>query len=206
MGLLQWTPRRLQTLSPLALGVIMIGLLVFWGIKVHHIRKLMREISRVERQLSTGQALWRRFPPLRPEEKRALLEAQDRLLQRLPEHKDLPKILEQVSRLARDYHLSDVSLKTDDIIVSDSKSVVAAPRAVSKVSTSGPSGPVASFPVQFSFAGDYREIAFFLDALQNLPRLLKVESVSLRRGVPLVLSEVSWKAYYKNGEFEEMIR
>lgn len=184
----------------------MIGLLVFWGIKVHHIRKLMREISRVERQLSTGQALWRRFPPLRPEEKRALLEAQDRLLQRLPEHKDLPKILEQVSRLARDYHLSDVSLKTDDIIVSDSKSVVAAPRAVSKVSTSGPSGPVASFPVQFSFAGDYREIAFFLDALQNLPRLLKVESVSLRRGVPLVLSEVSWKAYYKNGEFEEMIR
>lgn len=206
MSLLQWTPRRLQTLSPLALGVIMIGLLVFWGIKVHHIRKLMREISRVERQLSTGQALWRRFPPLRPEEKRALLEAQDRLLQRLPEHKDLPKILEQVSRLARDYHLSDVSLKTDDIIVSDSKSVVAAPRAVSKVSTSGPSGPVASFPVQFSFAGDYREIAFFLDALQNLPRLLKVESVSLRRGVPLVLSEVSWKAYYKNGEFEEMIR
>lgn len=206
MSLLQWTPRRLQTLSPLALGVIMIGLLVFWGIKVHHIRKLMREISRVERQLSTGQALWRRFPPLRPEEKRALLEAQDRLLQRLPEHKDLPRILEQVSRLARDYHLSDVSLKTDDIIVSDSKSVVAAPRAVSKVSTSGPSGPVASFPVQFSFAGDYREIAFFLDALQNLPRLLKVESVSLRRGVPLVLSEVSWKAYYKNGEFEEMIR
>lgn len=206
MSLLQWTQRRLQTLSPLALGVIMIGLLVFWGIKVHHIRKLMREISRVERQLSTGQALWRRFPPLRPEEKRALLEAQDRLLQRLPEHKDLPKILEQVSRLARDYHLSDVSLKTDDIIVSDSKSVVAAPRAVSKVSTSGPSGPVASFPVQFSFAGDYREIAFFLDALQNLPRLLKVESVSLRRGVPLVLSEVSWKAYYKNGEFEEMIR
>lgn len=206
MSLLQWTQRRLQTLSPLALGVIMIGLLVFWGIKVHHIRKLMREISRVERQLSTGQALWRRFPPLRPEEKRALLEAQDRLLQRLPEHKDLPKILEQVSRLARDYHLSDVSLKTDDIIVSDSKSVVAAPRAVSKVSTSGPSGPVASFPVQFSFAGDYREVAFFLDALQNLPRLLKVESVSLRRGVPLVLSEVSWKAYYKNGEFEEMIR
>lgn len=206
MSLLQWTPRRLQTLSPLALGVIMIGLLVFWGIKVHHIRKLMREISRVERQLSTGQALWRRFPPLRPEEKRALLEAQDRLLQRLPEHKDLPRILEQVSRLARDYHLSDVSLKTDDIIVSDSKSVVAAPRAVSKVSTSGPSGPVASFPVQLSFAGDYREIAFFLDALQNLPRLLKVESVSLRRGVPLVLSEVSWKAYYKNGEFEEMIR
>ncbi len=186
--------------------MIIIGGLVFWGIKVHHIRKLMREISKVERELSSGQELWRQFPPLQVDEKRTLLDAHERLLQKLPEDKDLPRLLEQVSRLAREYHLSDVSLKTDNITVSASTSVVAASTAAPKVTTAGASGPVASFPVQFSFAGDYREIAYFLGALQNLPRLLKVESVSLRREVPLVLSEVSWKAYYKNGALGEMGR
>ena len=206
MASLQWNQRRLQILYPLALGVVMIGLLVFWGIKVHHVRMLMGEISRVERELSAGQDIWRRFPPLRPNEKLGLQEARDRLLQRLPGNKDIPRLLEQVSRLAREHHLSDISLKTDDIGVSDLNSVAVTPRAVAQVSTSGQSGPMASFPVQLSFAGDYREIAIFLGALQNLPRLLKVESVSLRRGVPLVLSEISWKAYYKNGEFEGMVR
>jgi len=199
MDIQQLRQGRLHSLFPLALGMIFIGGLVFWGIKVHHIRKLMREISNVERELSAGQELWRRFPPLHANEKRALQGAHERLLQRLPEDKDIPRLLEQVSRLAQEYHLSDTSLKTDDITVSGSTSVVAASTPAPKMTTAGASGPVSSVPVRLSFAGDYREIAYFLGALQNLPRLLRVESVSLRRGIPLVLSEVSWKAYYKSG-------
>ena len=59
---------------------------------------------------------------------------------------------------------------------------------------------ISSFPVRLSFAGDYREIAYFLEALQNLPRWVRVDTLKMQRGVPLVISDVSWQAYYKNGD------
>jgi len=184
----------------LVAGVVVLGAAIFWGIKVHRIRGLMGEIAQVDKDLAAGQELWRRFPPLAPHEKRALREAQERLLRMLPEDKDLPTLLQQVSRLTREYNLSEVSLNTDEINSSAPKSAVAASTAAQQAQPAENSEAISSFPVRLSFAGDYREIAYFLEALQNLPRLVRVDSLKMQRGVPLVVSEVGWKAYYKNGD------
>jgi Tfp pilus assembly protein PilO len=193
---------KMKFLLPLALGVVWIGGLVFAGIKVQHIQGLRWEIGRVERELSTGQQVWRRYPPLHAAERRALEENQERLLRRLPEDRDIPRLLEDVSRLTQEHHFSDVALNTENRDAPGAPSAVAAVTNPTKVSTAAPPGPVASFPMKLSFAGDYREIPYFLGEVENLPRIVKVESVTLRRGVPLVQFDVSWKVYYRSGDLE----
>jgi len=195
---------RTKFLLPLALSVVWIVGLVFAGVKVQHIQWLRREVAKVERELSTGQQLWRRYPPLRAAERRALEETQKRLLRRLPEDRDIPRLLEDVSRLAQEHHLSDVALKTENLDAPGSLTAVASVTNPPRVTAAEPPGPVASFPMQLSFAGDYREIPYFLGEVQNLPRIVQVESVTLRREVPLVRSDVSWKVYYRSGDLEAL--
>jgi len=192
--------RSLRWYFALTVGAVTIAGTIFWGIKVHRIRNLIREVAQVETELAAGQELWRKFPPFDPSEKKALQEAQERLLRMLPEDKDLPTLLQQVSLLTLEYNLSDVFLKTEEFTPSASASVVAASTAAQRAKSAEYSKVIASFPVKLSFAGDYREVAYFLDALQNLPRLVRVDLLRLQRGVPLVKSEVTWKAYYKNGD------
>ena len=127
-------------------------------------------------------------------------EAQQRLLRTLPEGKDLPGLLQQVSYLTREYNLSDISLHTDEINSSAPGSTVVAATAAQKAQPAGDSGAISSLPIRLSFTGDFREIAYFLESLQNIPRMVRVDSLKMQRGVPLVVSEVAWKAYYKNGD------
>jgi Tfp pilus assembly protein PilO len=53
------------------------------------------------------------------------------------------------------------------------------------------------------FAGGYREIAYFLEATQKLPRLVTVQSLQLQRSAPLVAGEVVVHAYYQKGDLSE---
>ncbi|NIO09364.1 MAG: type 4a pilus biogenesis protein PilO [Deltaproteobacteria bacterium] len=180
------------------------GVIVLWGMKIHRIQSLMKEVKMTEREIASGQDLWRRFPPLEPKERQALKASQERLLQMLPDNKDIPALLEQVSHLTREYNLSDVSLHTDEFQSGKPGAAVSATAAAQNTKTTEDSSAVSSFPVKLSFAGDYRETAYFLDALQNLPRLVRVESVKMQRGVPLVVSEVVWKSYFKNEDLRVM--
>lgn len=190
-----FTSKRGLLFFALAMGVVTIGLAVFWGLKLQKFHGIRREIARVERDLAAGQKLWRQFPPLGPEEKRDLQEAQERLLRKLPKDKEIPLLLQEISRLALEYSLSDVSFKTDRA-APGSASVVAATAAAKKADGAGDSKPIASFPMRLAFAGDYREIAYFLEALQDLPRLVRIQSLRMERGVPLVVVEILLRAYY----------
>ena len=189
-----------------AMGAITLGAVIFWGMKIHRIRGLMGEVARVEQDLAAGQDLWRRFPPLEPKERESMQEAQQRLLRTLPEGKDLPTLLQQVSYLTREYNLSEISLHTDEVNSSAPGSAVVASTAAQKAQLAGDSGAISSLPIRLSFAGDFREIAYFLEALQNLPRMVRVDSLKMQRGVPLVVSEVGWKAYYKNGDLLVLVK
>ncbi len=188
------------------MGAMTVVAVIFWGMKIHRIRGLMGEVARVEQDLAAGQDLWRRFPPLEPKERESMQEAQQRLLRTLPEGKDLPTLLQQVSYLTREYNLSEISLHTDEVNSSAPGSAVVASTAAQKAHPAGDSGAISSLPIRLSFAGDFREIAYFLEALQNLPRMVRVDSLKMQRGVPLVVSEVGWKAYYKNGDLLVLVK
>jgi Tfp pilus assembly protein PilO len=111
-----------------------------------------------------------------------------------------------VSYLTREYNLSEISLHTDEVNSSAPGSAVVASTAAQKAQLAGDSGAISSLPIRLSFAGDFREIAYFLEALQNLPRMVRVDSLKMQRGVPLVVSEVGWKAYYKNGDLLVLVK
>jgi len=197
-----------QTLG-VVLGVMALTLVVFWIFKLRAIQRLRAEIAQLETRLMQGQELWKSFPPLTAKEKRELQKAHGRLLQMLPREKEIPSLLQEISRLARNYHLSDVSFRADDgsgsAPASESVRVVPGTVVSQAPPQTGPAvpespGPVASFPVKVAFTGDYREIAYFLQELQKVPRLVTIHSVQFKRGLPLLEGEIQVHAYYQKGE------
>ncbi len=183
------------------ISIIAIGLAVFWGLKIQNLRALKREVTQLEAKITSGQELWRQFPPLGPREKRNMQEAQKRLVRKLPEDKDLPWLFQEVSRLAQEHNLSDLNFKmTDSADTSVKPSVVAATAATPKADGADDSKIIASFPIRVSASGDYRQVAYFLEALKDLPQLVRTQSLLVQRDVPLVRTEVVLQAYYKKGD------
>ena len=196
----------------LVVGVLTLILIVFWVLEIRNIQRLKMEVVQLETNLSKGQELWREYPPLTPGESRNLQEAQDRLFRLLPRDKDIPPMLQEITRLAGKYSLSDISFNTGNGVAPPSAGQPSVPAGgATQVVVPQPtppvpskplerSGPIDSFPLRVAFIGDYREIAYFLEALHRIPRLIKIQSLQLRRGVPLVAAEVTLNAYYRREE------
>ncbi len=192
-------------------GFIALTLIVFWIFKIRNIQRLRGDIVQLEVKLGKGQELWKSSPPLTVREKEELRKAQERLLLMLPKEKDVPSVLQEVSRVARDYTLANLSLSTGDGAVPSSTAPPSAPasgapqtalaQSVPQVpaAAAGSPGPINSFTVKVTFAGDYQEIAIFLEALQKSPRLMTIQSLQLQRGIPLIVAEVVLNAYYLKG-------
>jgi Tfp pilus assembly protein PilO len=193
-------------------GVIVLTLCIVWFFKVRNIQRIKSEIVQLESKLSRGQELWKNYPPLTAEERKRLEKAQQRLFRTLPKEKEIPSLLEEISRLAREHTLVSVSFNTGPGAVSSGPSVGQAPQgsvpaavvpqsspAASPAAQEG-SGPIESIPVKVTFAGDYREIAYFLEALRKIPRLVTIQTLKIQRGVPLLPTEVLLHAYYQKGE------
>lgn len=195
----------------IVIGLVTLGLLVFWGLKIRSIQRIKADIVQMETKLSKGQEIWKDSPPLTPKEKENLKKAQERLFRMLPKEKDVPSLLQEVSRVARQYDMSNLSLNTGDEAPPPTAGqpptpVSAAPQVVPQPATpvlpnaQESSGNIDKFSIKLTFAGDYREIAYFLEALQKIPRITTLQSLQLQRGVPLVLAEIVLNAYYQKGD------
>jgi len=190
-------------------GIGVAGLLsiVIWGFKIRNIQRFKVEVGRLEARLKSGQEVWRDYPPLSSKERQDLQEAQERLFRMLPRDTDIPPVLQEVSRLAREYKLTNLSFHAGEGEagpggVQPSPSAGVAPQVVPQPTPPAPqkapesSGPIEYFSLKVSFAGDYREIPYFLEGLQKIPRVITIQSLRLQRGVPLVLAEVMMRVYY----------
>lgn len=58
----------------------------------------------------------------------------------------------------------------------------AAPAATAATPPPGPAGQLANIPVAINVVGDYFEVRSFMDALENLPRALRVHTLSITPG------------------------
>ena len=195
-----------SALFSLFMGAAILAVGLSCLLKVINIQRLKGEIAQLESRLSQGQEIWKRYPPLNASERSDLQRAQERLFRMLPKDRDIPSLLQDIARLARDHSLSDMSFNTADGFATPGAAPVASQPAGSKPAQSGalavPEGskPIESVPVKVAFAGDYREIAFFLEALKRLPRLVTVQFLKVQRGFPWLTAEVSVHAYYQKGE------
>jgi Tfp pilus assembly protein PilO len=202
----------------LIVGFIVLILVVIWILKIRNIQRIRNDIVQLETKLSKGQDLWKNFPPLSPKEKADLQKTQERLFRALPKEKDVPSVLQEVSRVAREYNLENLSLNTSGGTTSPIAGQPPAPIAVAPQATVSQPTPSAitqapessetidSFPIKLTFSGDYREIAYFLESLQKIPRVVTIQSLQLQRGVPFAVAEVVLKAYYQKGDFSVKVR
>ncbi len=195
-------------------GAVVLALILIWVVKIRDIQRLRVEISQLESKIGQGQELWRSYPPLGLEQTKRFQQTQERLFHALPKDRDIPSLLQEVSRLAQEYNVTDVTFSLGDgaspgagpsvpLGAPSSQGVAPAPSPSGSPGVSEASGPVASFPIKMGFAGDYREIAYFLEALQKLPRLVTVQSLQLQRSAPLVAGELVVHAYYQKGNLSE---
>ena len=188
------------------LGALILGLGLHSAFKVQQIQRLKAEIVRVEAELSRGQEVWKNYPPLTAVEKRRLQEAQERLLRTLPDDKDIPPLLQDISGLVMEHKLVDVSINTGDKTAPSGAAPPAAaggrPRSAPLDPAGKQDGPgaIESMPLKVTFAGDYRDIAYFLDALGKLPRLVIIQSMKVQRALPLQQAELILHAYYQKAE------
>ncbi len=190
-------------------GILAVILIFVWVFKLRNIQRLKTEIVHWEAQLSKGQELWRDYPPLTPEQKKEMQKAHQQLFAMLPKDKDIPPILQQISRLARGHRLEEVTFKTGDHAPPGepgqsqagnvSQVVVSQPASPYPSEASESSGPIDSFAVTVAFSGDYRQTAYFLEALQKIPRVIRIQSVKLQRRFPVVAAEIVLSAYYQKG-------
>jgi Tfp pilus assembly protein PilO len=188
-------------------AVVGLIFIVIWGLKIRNIQRLKMDVVQLERQLGSGQELWKNYPPLAPQERRDLQEAQEHLFRMLPRDMDIPPVLQEVSRLAREHNLTHVSFHAGEGAAAPGEAqptspAGAQPQVVPQPTPAAPqkvaesSGPIDYFPLKVTFAGDYREIAYFLEAMEKIPRVITIQSLQLQRGVPLVVAEVMVRAYY----------
>ena len=200
----------------LVMGVAGFLLVFSWVLKIRHIQNLKLEIAAAETRLKATQDLWRNYPPLDPGKRKELQKTQERLLQGLPREKDIPGLFEEVSRLAKEHYFSEVAISIEDGPAGPGarkgSSESGPPRVAPSQPTppalqaSGTSGPIDSFPVKVNFTGDYREIAYFLEDLERIPRVLTIQTLELRRRVPVVSGEIALRGYYQKGSLPGSIK
>lgn len=192
-------------LAALILGIAGLLLVGSWVLKIRNIRYLQLEIAQAEGKLKSTQQLWKTYPPLTRQQRKEMQSTQERLFYMLPKDKDISALFEEISRLAREHFLSEVAISTEEGVAAQGKAPASGPSQVapSAVAPTAPpkapesTGPIDSFPLKVTFAGDYREIAYFLEALKTIPRVITIQSLQLRRRVPVVSAELVMRTYYQ---------
>jgi type IV pilus assembly protein PilO len=152
--------------------VLLMGIPVAaWGLVLRpanlHNAELMQQIeARQERLRELNQAI-ATLGDLK-QETAALEEAVRFFQSKLPSEKEMDKVLREVWRLAETNHLATKSIRTLPL---DEKAAAASPREQ---------------PIAVQLEGDFRGFYGFLQALENQPRIMRINSmmVSKRKDAP----------------------
>lgn len=190
----------------IAAAVVVLAILCLF--KFLSIQRLKGDIARVEIELSRGQELWNRYPPLSAAQRKDLEQTERRLFQMLPREKEIPAILEEIAGLARSHNLTEISFATGDGAApppgTSPGAAVAAQAGGAKAPAPGAHAegakPIESIPIKMAFSGDHRGLALFLEGLKKLSRLVTVQSLNVKRGIPLLTADIVLHAYYQKGE------
>lgn len=150
-----------------ALGLILVLLVVvfYWLFvipKNNKVRVLENDIATIERDIGVNRAKANKLEQLKLENKeleRALLEKQ----KQLPPEAEVANLLKQVSdlglRAGLDFKLWRPQAKQ-----------------------AGPEGLYDEIPVDVEIAGSYHTIGLFFDSVRNLPRIVNIKNIQMKKG------------------------
>lgn len=152
------SPKR-KALIILVIAVLIPGL--YWYTtyrgKAKVIERLRQEYSQKQAKLNENEAIARNLPRFK-EEVGKLNKELARVVQELPNSREIPNLIETISNLGSLNGLQIVYIKPQ----SD----------VNK-------GFYAEVPIQIKAVGGYHEMGLFLDSLSKLPRIINVSNINL---------------------------
>lgn len=152
------SPRK-KILIVLVIAVIMPGLYwySFYRSKAKVIKTLRNNLSKKQAKLNENEAIARNLPRFK-EEVGKLNQRLGKVIQELPNSREIPNLIETISNLGSFNGLDVVFIKPL--------------KDVNK-------GFYAEVPIQIKVKGGYHEMGLFLDAISKLPRIINVANLNM---------------------------
>ena len=167
--------------------------LFFYLPKIKAIRRIKAEIAQAEKEINRIKAI-ERLQPSSQEEAR-WREVEFSFPSLIPPEKDVHELIYELAGRAKKCDILDISLKEEK----ESKVPEGRQPVSSKTSVKGEPtalGGMEYFLLRLYFHSDYRDLALFLKEIQDVKRLLLLESLVIKREFPLISVELVVKAYY----------
>jgi len=166
----------------------------FYLPKIKEMRRIKAEIAQAEKEMERIKRMERDFKPSSQEEAR-WREVESSFPSLIPPEKDVHGLIYELAGRARKCNILDISLKEEK-----EGKVPEGRRPVSpETSVKGKPTPVEGmeyFFLRLYFHCQYKDLALFLKEIQDVKRLLLLESLVIKRGFPLISVELMVKAYY----------
>lgn len=194
---------RLPILIAIA-GIICLAILLstyFFIYNPSHkkIQKLKEYVKSSEKELSTIKLKMKDYKPTAENEKLLWAQAEEQLLTVISNKEHLHLLAKEVS---------DIGSFLDFVDISYLPSKPSAANPTSATGETNPAAAAASEPSQASnlqidhtllkmkFYCKYGELLDFLKNLNQLQRLIAIESLSIKKAIPKILVEMTFRAYY----------
>lgn len=168
----------------------MIGIIVVSGSlygRIQRVSDLGRELANVEQALAKAKEQTVDYLPPSEAERRAWSAAEARFRERFPPDRNMPQFASDLANVA-----SSFSVKFDLSPVSEQAQP---PFVMPEIKVK-----LTPYRVKLTFTDSYRDLAGFLDALYNIPRVWGVESLEVRRGYPFLSGDATLLLYYSEAQ------
>ena len=168
--------------------------LFFYLPKIKAIRRIKAEIAQAEKEIERIKRMERDFKPSSQEEAR-WREVEFSFPSLIPPEKDVHELIYELAGRAKKCDILDISLKEEkESKVPEGRQPVSPKTSVKGEPTA--LGGMEYFLLRLYFHSDYRDLALFLKEIQDVKRLLLLESLVIKREFPLISVELVVKAYY----------
>ncbi len=169
-----------------------------YGPKISEMRRIRSTIEQKDKEIRKAMEIERKFKHLTQEERELIQKIELKTQPLIPKGKDLPLFLYELAGLAKKFSISNISFKTDEKITRPSTPERKAvnPEEKERTDLTKIFGKVSMFRISLSFRSEYKELASFLDGLQNLSRYVEIEFLEIKKEPPLILVDLGLVAWF----------
>lgn len=195
-----------------AIAFFLLCIIVFLPLyiaKINELNTIQLQINEVENNLVEGKSLEARCDLPTDDEKKLWSEVRDNLYRKIPPEKRLLQLVKDIAKVAEDCSIYDLSFSMPE----SQANSLRRNRSVDNFPNSGVERSVLhanqgnevidvkldKFTIRTDFHCEYQDLAHFLKGISNLDRLLEVESLEIKRRLPLMEVEIAINAFYSKG-------
>lgn len=183
---------------------IVLSLPIFFLVypKFRQMQALRPQVESLESKITAAIQRVKGFTPPSEAERGEWIASRGKLLAKLPPDEALPNLVEELTLVAARSRVIDLLITTSSRVKLEPGAKGPFVVGEESLAKAQPDLQIdlGHFPIQVSFRSSYRELARFIEGVQNLPPLVTIASFEVRRAVPLLGVQMTLRAYYSGRE------